>query len=37
MSHDNGRKRRQLTAEVKAAILGRHVVDRVAVSDLCDE
>lgn len=30
-------KRRQFTAEKKAEILRRHLVDKVAVSDLCDE
>jgi transposase-like protein len=33
-----GRKnRRNFTAEQKATILRRHLVDKVAVSDLCDE
>lgn len=32
-----GRKRRNFTAEEKATILRRHLVDKVAVSDLCDE
>ena len=31
------RKRRHFTAEQKATILRRHVVDKVPVSDLCDE
>lgn len=31
------RTRRQFTAEQKAAILKRHLVDKVPVSDLCDE
>lgn len=30
-------KRRRYTSEQKAAILRRHLVDKVAVSDLCDE
>lgn len=30
-------RRRHFTAEEKAAIVRRHLVDRVAVSDLCDE
>lgn len=30
-------KRRRFTAEEKAAILRRHLVEGVAVSDLCDE
>jgi transposase-like protein len=39
MSQSNGRngKRRQFTAEEKATILRRHLADKVAVSDLCDE
>ncbi len=32
-----GRKRRNFTAEEKATILRRHLVDKVPVSDLCDE
>lgn len=32
-----GRKRRNFSAEEKATILRRHLVDKVAVSDLCDE
>jgi transposase len=31
------RTRRQFTAEQKAAILKRHLADKVPVSDLCDE
>lgn len=31
------RKRRRFTGTEKVAILKRHLVDRVAVSDLCDE
>jgi transposase-like protein len=31
------RNRRKFTAEQKAAILRRHLVDKVPVSDLCDE
>lgn len=30
-------KRRRFTSEQKAAILRRHLVDKVPVSDLCDE
>ena len=30
-------KRKQYTAEEKVAILRRHLVDKVAVSDLCEE
>jgi transposase len=30
-------ERRQFTAEQKAEIVRRHLVDRVAVSDLCDQ
>jgi transposase-like protein len=44
MSESNGNKssskkrpRRQFSPEDKAAILRRHLVDRVPVSDLCDE
>ncbi len=33
----NGAKRRQFTPEDKATILRRHLVDKVPVSDLCDE
>lgn len=35
MSSENGR--RTFSPEQKAAILRRHLVDKVAVSDLCDE
>lgn len=31
------RKKRQFTAEQKATILRRHLVDKVPISDLCDE
>jgi transposase len=31
------RTRRLFTAEQKAAILKRHLIDKVQVSDLCDE
>ena len=31
------RSRRQFTTEQKVAILRRHIVDKVAVSDLCNE
>ena len=31
------RQRRRFTSEEKAAIVRRHLVDRVPVSDLCDE
>lgn len=39
MSESNGKKRqrRYFSPEDKAAILRRHLVDRVPVSDLCDE
>jgi transposase-like protein len=39
MSESTGtnRQRRQFTAEEKATILRRHLADKVAVSDLCDE
>lgn len=39
MSESNGRngRRRQFTPEEKATILRRHLVDKVPVSDLCDE
>lgn len=39
MSESNGntRQRRQFSPEERAAILRRHRVDRVPVSDLCDE
>lgn len=33
----NGAQRRQFTPEDKATILRRHLVDKVPVSDLCDE
>ncbi len=33
----NGKQRRHFTPEEKATILRRHLVDKVAVSDLCDE
>ena len=33
----NKRKRRHFTPQQKAAIIRRHLVDKVAVSDLCDE
>ena len=36
-SHGKKRQRRQFSPEDKAAILRRHLVDRVPVSDLCDE
>lgn len=32
-----GKQRRHFTASQKAAIVKRHLVDGVAVSDLCDE
>ncbi|MFO8057313.1 MAG: transposase, partial [bacterium] len=32
-----GKKQKRFTAEEKAKILRRHLVDRVAVSDLCEE
>jgi transposase len=34
---DTKRKRRQFNSEEKAAILRRHMVEKVAVSDLCNE
>lgn len=37
MSRSNGKSRRQFSPEEKATILRRHLVDRVPVSDLCDE
>ncbi|MGH9140885.1 MAG: transposase [Thermoanaerobaculia bacterium] len=38
MSRANGtEQRRRFTADEKATILRRHLVDKVAVSDLCDE
>lgn len=33
----NKRPRRSFTPDEKVAVLKRHLVDRVAVSDLCDE
>ena len=32
-----GRQRRQFTPDEKAAILRRHLADKIPVSDLCDE
>lgn len=37
MSKESKRTRRQFHADQKAAILRRHLVDKVPVSDLCDE
>ena len=37
MSRENGRRRRHFTPDEKATILRRHLVDKVPVSDLCDE
>jgi transposase-like protein len=37
MSGASKRVRRQFSTEQKVAILRRHLVDKVAVSDLCDE
>jgi|SRR6185295_3087012 len=37
MSKDSKRSRRQFSTEQKVAILRRHLVDKVPVSDLCDE
>lgn len=38
MSQSNGKQsRRRFTPEQKATILRRHLVDKVAISDLCDE
>src|SRR5438105_11300824 len=38
MSQSNGkRQRRHFTPEDKATILRRHLVDKIPVSDLCDE
>lgn len=37
MSRKNGRPRRHFTRDEKAAILRRHLADKVPVSDLCDE
>lgn len=36
-SHTSKQKRRRFTPEQKAAVLRRHLVDKAAVSDLCDE
>ncbi len=37
MSEESKRSRRQFNTEQKVAILRRHLVDKVPVSDLCDE
>jgi transposase len=37
MSKDSKRSRRQFSTEQKAAMLRRHLVDKVPISDLCDE
>jgi transposase len=37
MSKEAKRSRRQFSTEQKVAILHRHLVDKVPVSDLCDE
>lgn len=37
MSKESKRSRRQFSVEQKVAILRRHLVDKVPVSDLCDE
>ena len=37
MSGESKRVRRQFSTEQKVAILRRHLVDKVPVSDLCDE
>lgn len=37
MSEESKRSRRQFSTEQKVAILRRHLVDKVPVSDLCDE
>lgn len=37
MSNEAKRTRRQFNTEQKVAILRRHLVDKVPVSDLCDE
>lgn len=37
MSKDSKRSRRLFSTEQKVAILRRHLVDKVQVSDLCDE
>ena len=36
-SGGNGAPRRSFTPEEKATILRRHLVDKIPVSDLCDE
>lgn len=37
MSEESKRSRRQCTPEQKAAILQRHLIDKVPVSNLCNE
>lgn len=37
MSEETKRSRRQFSTEQKVAILRRHLVDKVSVSDLCNE
>ena len=37
MRREPGKTRRQFTPDEKATILGRHLADKVPVSDLCDE
>jgi transposase len=37
MSQESKRSRRQFSTEQKVAVLRRHLVDKVPVSDLCDE
>ena len=37
MSEETKRTRRQFSTEQKVAILRRHLVDKVPISDLCDE
>jgi transposase len=37
MSEESQRTRRQFSTDQKVAILRRHLVDKVPVSDLCDE
>jgi transposase-like protein len=37
MPEESKRSRRQFTPEQKAAILQRHLADKVPISDLCDE
>lgn len=37
MPKNNPSKRRRFTPEQKAAIVRRHMVDKVPISDLCDE